>query len=94
MAVLRVIQGMVQWIGIILLCQGLIYILSFGRHEANPVYRAVRFVTSPVVWLVRKITPAKVADKHVPVVAFFLLFWLWFGLALHFGSQIKAARGM
>ena len=35
----------------------------------------------PVVKLVRKITPRLIIDRHVPVVAFFLLFWLWLALA-------------
>ncbi|MGA0809244.1 MAG: hypothetical protein ACO3PI_09395 [Burkholderiaceae bacterium] len=31
---------------------------------------------------VRVITPKQVADRHLPMVGFFLLFWLWFGLLL------------
>jgi hypothetical protein len=28
------------------------------------------------------ITPSKVADKHLPVVTFILMFWIAFGLAV------------
>jgi hypothetical protein len=28
------------------------------------------------------VTPRQVIDRHVPVVAFFLLLWLWVALAL------------
>jgi len=45
-------------------------------------YRFFRFLTSPVTRVVRRITPARVADRHVPVVAFFLLFWIYFALAV------------
>ncbi len=75
-----VVKGLVEVAGLLLLAQGGIYLISFGRHETNPVYRAVRFLTSPVVGAVRRITPAAVVDKHVPVVAFLLLFWIWVAL--------------
>jgi len=45
------------------------------------VYKMFRLVTSPVVKVTRIITPAKVADKHVPVVALLLLFWIWLFLS-------------
>jgi uncharacterized protein YggT (Ycf19 family) len=62
--------------------QGLVRMLSFGQHETNAVYKLFRFLTSPVVKMVRLITPSKVADMHVPVVAFFLLFWICLALAV------------
>lgn len=87
--ILVVIQGLAFYAGMLLLGQGFIYALSLGRHETNAVYKMMRLITSPVVKIVRVITPAKIADRHVPVVAFFLLFWLWFALAIRFGSIIK-----
>ncbi len=75
-------KGLVEFAALILLGQGLVYLLSFGRHEANPVYRLFRLLSSPVTKSVRVITPRQVADRHLPVVGFFLLFWLWFGLVL------------
>jgi hypothetical protein len=76
------LQVIVMYAGLLLLGQGAVYFLSFGRHEDNAVYRFFRFLTSPVVKLVTRITPRRVADRHIPVVAFFMLFWLYFGLAL------------
>ena len=70
-------KGLVEFAACLLLAQGAIYLLSFGGHERNPVYRAVRFLTSPLTRLARRITPARVADRHLPVVAFCLLFWIW-----------------
>ena len=74
---LALVHELVKFAGLLLVGQFLVYAMSFGRHETNPVYRMMRFLTSPVVGAVRRVTPAKVADRHVPVVSFLLLFWLW-----------------
>lgn len=74
---LALLHELVKFTGLLLLGQLLVYVLSFGRHENNPIYRLFRFLTSPVVKVVRRVTPGKVADRHVPVVSFLLLFWLW-----------------
>jgi len=34
-----------------------------------------------VLKVVRKVTPPQVIDRHLPYVAFALLFWCWIGLA-------------
>jgi hypothetical protein len=77
LGVVVMLKGLAEFAGLLLVGQGLVYALSFGRHEANAVYKFFRLVTSPVVKGVRLITPAKVADKHVPFVAFMLIFWVW-----------------
>lgn len=74
---LTVAHELVKWVGLLLLGQFLVYVLSFGRHERNPVYQLFRLLTSPVVYVVRRITPARVADQHVPFVSFLLTFWAW-----------------
>lgn len=80
--VLGTVQAVILFAAMLLVGQLLVRVLSFGRHEDNAVYRFFRFLTSPVVKATRAITPARVADRHVPVVAFFLLFWLFFALAV------------
>lgn len=77
---LALLHELVKFAGLVLLAQGLVFVLSFGRHEGNPIYRFLRFVASPVTGLVRRITPAVVVDRHVPLVAFMLLFWAWVAL--------------
>jgi hypothetical protein len=79
---LALVQLLVLYAGLLLLGQFLVFALSFGRHETNPIYRFFRFLTSPVVRIARYVTPRKVDDRHVPVVAFLLLFWIFFGLAV------------
>ncbi|MEN9794808.1 MAG: hypothetical protein RJA17_1348, partial [Pseudomonadota bacterium] len=39
----------------------------------------------------RIVTPRQVADRHVPVVGFLLLFWIWFALTVVKGSLVLPA---
>jgi hypothetical protein len=86
-----ILKGLVEFTGLMLLGQGIVYFLSFGRHENNAVYRMFAIVTSPVVKAARIVTPRQVADRHVPVVGFLLLFWIWFALTVVKGSLVLPA---
>lgn len=83
LTVVTIAKALVEFAGLLLLGQGLVFLLSFGRHEGNPIYRFLRFMTGPVVRPVRVITPRFVMDQHVPAVSFFLLFWLWVALKFY-----------
>jgi uncharacterized protein YggT (Ycf19 family) len=83
--------SLATWGLLLLAAQGAVFFLSFGKHETNVVYQIIRFVTGPITKPVRWITPNKVADKHVPFVAFLLLFWIAIGFSIYLG---KAARGL
>ena len=76
-AFLAVVHNMVMLVGILYLAQLLVGVFNWPARENNVVYRLFRFLTWPVTKVVRAITPHKVADKHVPSVAFGLLFWLY-----------------
>jgi hypothetical protein len=41
--------------------------------QANLFHRVLRTIASPFTWLVRRITPPVVADRHVPLATFALL---------------------
>jgi hypothetical protein len=56
-----------------LLGQGLLFVLAGAKRSTNLFYQLLQIVSKPFTLLVRKLTPAKVADRHVPVVTFFLL---------------------
>ena len=75
-----VAKALIEFAGLLLLGQGLVFLLSFGRHESNPIYRFLRFLTGPVVRPMRVITPRFVVDQHVPAIALFVLFWAWVAL--------------
>jgi len=76
-----VLRALIEVAGLFLLGQGLLHLLAGKARERNAVYRIFCVVTGPVVRAVRLITPKQIVDRHVPVVAFFLLFWLWITLA-------------
>ena len=89
-SVIVVLKGLVEFAGLLLIAQGVVRAISFGRHEQNPIYLALRFLTRPVVQAVRSITPAVIIDRHVPAVALFLLFCCWVGLILLKAWQLGA----
>ena len=63
--------------------QGIMYVLirAMGAQDPrdNVFFRMLATVVSPFTWLVRKITPPAVADRHVPWAVFGLLLvaWAW-----------------
>jgi hypothetical protein len=60
-----------------LLGQGVLYFLAGSKRATNVFYQLLSVLSKPFTLLVRKATPAKVADQHVPIVAFFLLLIVW-----------------
>lgn len=78
LSVVVVLKGLAEFAGLLLIGQGLVYALSFGKHEGNAVYKMFRLATSPLVKAARKVTPSQVADRHVPFVALAIIFWVWF----------------
>lgn len=79
---ISVLRALTEVALLTLLGQGLLAFLAGSRRATNPVYLLFQVVTRPVLRIVRSITPGIILDKHLPFVAFFLLFWLWIVLAL------------
>jgi uncharacterized protein YggT (Ycf19 family) len=79
--ILGVLRALVEVALLFLLGQGLLALLAGQRRHGNTIYQLFVIVTRPVLKLVRLIAPPQIIDKHLPFVAFFLLFWLWIGLA-------------
>ena len=78
---LSILRGLAEIAGMFLLAQGALFLLAGGRHERNTVYQLFRIVTRPVIGATRRLVPKVIIDRHIPFVAFFLLFWLWIALA-------------
>jgi len=76
-----VLRTLVEVAGFALLGQGALALLAGKYREQNIFYRVLRIITWPVVRAVRFITPRFIIDAHIPVLTFFLLFWLWIMLA-------------
>jgi hypothetical protein len=93
---LIVLRALVEVAGCFLLGQSLLYLLAGERRDRNPVYRLFQLLTSPVLKLTRAITPRQIIDRHVPFVGFFILLWIWIGLAVvkrHFCTLHQIACG-
>lgn len=79
---ISILRALVEVAGYTLLGQGVLAIFAGKGRENNVVYRLMQTVTSPAVKAVRLITPRFIIDRHIPLVTFFLLFWIWIGLAV------------
>lgn len=82
MLIISILKMLVEIAGYSLLGQGLLALLAGARREQNVFYRILNTITSPVIRAVRFITPRFILDAHIPVVAFFLLFWIWVALII------------
>lgn len=78
---IRVLLALVQVALLSLIGQGLLALLAGSRRDTNPVYMVFKIITRPLVRGARFITPKFILDKHLPFVAFFVLFWLGLLLA-------------
>jgi uncharacterized protein YggT (Ycf19 family) len=79
--ILSILRALVEVALLALLGQGAVALLAGSRRQTNPVYQLFAVITKPVIRLVRWLTPGAIIDRHLPFVAFFLLFWLWIFLA-------------
>ena len=60
-----------------MLGQGVLAILTGAKREQNVFYQVLQVVTRPFMSGARYIAPKVVLDRHVPIVAFLLLFFIW-----------------
>jgi hypothetical protein len=79
--ILGVLRALVEVSMLFLLGQGLLALLAGSRRHDNTMYKLFVIVTAPVLKAMRKITPRQIIDKHLPFIAFAVLFWLWIALA-------------
>jgi hypothetical protein len=82
-----ILKGLAEMLLLVMLGQGILYVLAgSGRHQ-NLVYRMFAAVTAPIMKAARFVTPRFIVDGHIGLVAFFLLAVLWmaaFALKVHF----------
>ena len=65
-----------------LMGQGLLYVLAGKSRDSNLIYKLFKVITSPVTRAARALTPRFILDRHISMVTFFLLLWLWLLLAV------------
>ncbi len=90
---LSIARALVEVAGLALLGQGILALLAGKYRDQNVFYRLFKIVTGPVVRLVRRVTPRMIIDAHIPFVTFFILTWLWIGLAM-VKRAVCAAQGL
>jgi len=57
--------------------QWVLGLLAGAKREQNLFYQVFQIVTRPLVAAARLISPRVVIDRHVPLVAFLLLAFVW-----------------
>ncbi len=80
--VVSLLRVLVEVAGFALLGRGALALLAGKSRHENLFYKILVTITQPAVNAVRSITPRFIIDAHVPMLTFFLLFWLWIMLAL------------
>jgi uncharacterized protein YggT (Ycf19 family) len=86
---LLVFQTLVLVAGLALLGQGLVAIFNWPGRRQNLVYRLFELIASPVVKVIRWITPKVVIDQHIPIAAFLVLFFAYFWLGFEHRSVCR-----
>ena len=90
-----ILKGLVEVVLIVMIGQGILFVLAGASRHQNLVYRMFLAVTQPIMKATRLITPRFIVDQHLGLVAFFLLVILWFlalALKVHFFLEASGAR--
>lgn len=62
--------------------QWVLGLLAGARKSENLFYQILQIVGKPFVIATRAITPKQIIDRHVPLVAFLLLLFVWLAATL------------
>jgi hypothetical protein len=71
---ITVVRALIEVAGWFLLARGALYLLAGGTRDKNFVFQLFVIVTRPAIAATRFLTSKVILDKHVPFVAFFVLF--------------------
>jgi hypothetical protein len=71
-------KALVEIAAVALIGRGIVALFAGANRDQNVIYVLFRIVTQPAIKVARFLTPVRlVRETHLPVVAFFLCFWLW-----------------
>lgn len=65
-----------------LLGQWLLGLLAGAKRDTNIFYQILQVIGRPFVAIARLLSPRFVVDRHLPLVAFFLLLFVWLGVTI------------
>lgn len=85
-----ILKSLVEVALVVLIGQGILFVLAGASRHQNLIYRMFTIVTGPILKATRFITPRFIVDQHIGLVAFFLLVVLWalaLAMKVHFFLQ-------
>lgn len=80
--IIVILKALTEIAGVAFLGQGVLWVIAGAKRQENVVYKMFKTLTSPVTRVTRLVTPRIIIDGHIGLVAFFLLFVLWFALTV------------
>ena len=90
---ISILRALVEVSALFMLGQEILWLFGPRARDGNFIYDLFKKGTSPIVKLTRLITPRFIHDSHIGLVAFFILAWLWLGLAA-LKHHLCAAQGL
>jgi hypothetical protein len=90
---LRVLKALVEVVAFCYLGQAILTVFAGGTRQQNIFYRIIRVVTDPVTRATRYVMPRFMPDRHMPWIAFGVLFWLWVFIIVGILYVRRAAAG-
>lgn len=89
--IIVILKALTEVAGVAMLGQGVLWVIAGSRRDQNLVYGLFKTLTSPVMKITRWVTPRIVLDRHLGLVAFFLLMVLWVVLTV---MKIRIVLGL
>lgn len=83
LAVANIIKLVAEIALMAMMGQWLLGLLAGTRKQQNLFYQILQIIGRPFVSVARLITPKLVLDRHVPLVAFLLLLFIWLGATIY-----------
>jgi hypothetical protein len=93
LSLLNLLQVMLYIPLLALLGQGVLFMLSGQQRQGNVFYQLLQIISKPFTWPLRKLMPHRVADQHIPLIAFFALLILSFVVFAERGYLMCVATG-
>jgi hypothetical protein len=77
LTIVSVVKLLAEIALLFLVGQGVLAVLAGAKRQENLFYQVMQIVTRPVLRTARFIAPKVIIDRHVPLVAAFLLAFIW-----------------
>lgn len=77
-----VFRAIVEMLMLCMLARGVLYLVAGQGRGGNPIYRLFATVTGPLLGAFAEVLPSRLPRARVPLLAFFVLFLVWLGLAI------------